>query len=1487
MTFNRNASINKLYPIFFMFLCSFKILKCQTEEDNSFSTCLANPNSLKDERCFNNVLKFENYQLNNLAQNNKGDFIIEFTGKAENVGNPNSRIFYGLTKDENYFFRDESTYTRKFDINYDEGINDENPFIELDSSKNLFVSIKNADSIEIQYLFSINSYNSMVELYDLNNNDNKYHIWSFSEFFNLREGEYLYPFSYEIFEFPQESEYIIVFIPKEIVDPNKSSAPFIIKFIFNSFENASVLKIVNFDNFNNKKILNVFLMDDNNDFVILYVENEGSRRRNSKIIPPGDWLTLRKTNNYKFSLQFYNNEIDRINNIEINFNNFYLMYDGEGLFIKSLYLNNLFVVFLYYNENHDFFNLELFELKDLNLLSSISCKMAKTFQMNNNKYFDVEKSLNDFVKINNNKLAFIFISYSYNYDASGNKIKQISESKEICILIININKDNNNIKEFYSFIDFDEFVPTNSILGFSYNNYLLFSSTTMPQDNSNNVLPDYLSMFMIFGYLNSPDDTIDISELFYDQESELNVNFFDYLTKKTRMENNIYNNNYKAIYFPAIPDEIKIYLHNGEEYIESDGNNVQLESSYTFCFDGIIEDFCSNRYNYGNSFGLIIEQDKELTKNSQYYFIEYQFIIKEIISFPINMNCPDNSASSDGTDNYGNEYNTDISNTDTQTCPQNFIYEDIFYYSRISRLKFKLCHPYCNECKELGTSDDDQKCTSCFPQYHLEDGQCIKDEEIISSSTQIDSTTQEETSQNIQEDLTTDTPAQCDYDCIEAGICNFDNFDNENNDFYEKIKNCEYISKYDGGNPIIIKNSNGYSAQITTLENEINTLQRNIQSNFSIIDLKDCADILRSQEGLNPDDDLIILKYENDNKVSNGYEKSIQYEVYLPNTNTKLDLSLCSETDINIYIPIELSEKTQALYDNLKDQGYNLFDKNDKFYLKFCTIYNSLNGTDVILPDRHNIYQQNKLECQNHCEYSDYSSESKYLKCQCQVTNEEKIETKNPEKITAKSFKKSFYDVLKYSNYKVLYCYNLVFRKVTIKENLGSIISNIYFIGYLISFCILCYTKATYLKKEISKLFENENDVKSNLDINNNNITIFRKNDIIDKQKLEQDEDNNEQINEKKDIEKNGKINEENIENLQNENTIKINIEKKEVEETKINNNIKIENNNIIRNNKIKNDIGHDDENKIYKSRNQPILEITLKDNLSENKNFESKDVLTNKLAIFDQKPYEMISKIPSERESIKSKKDSKKCEKEEKEQKDEKEALSNYELNDLEYDEALELDNRNFLNIYWYLLNREQIILFTFFNWNDFNLFSIKLSKLFLSICSDMAFNVFFFSDESMHKTYETGGEHDWFGQLAQIVYSTIISQLLQTFVNYLTMTDIHYYELKALKKDNKINSKEALSVIKCIKIKIIAYFISTFLMFLFFWYISSAFCAVYPNTQEIFIVDSLTSFLMGLLYPFVLYLIPTTLRVLSLKAKAQKNLKILYSLSDKIPIF
>ena len=98
------------------------------------------------------------------------------------------------------------------------------------------------------------------------------------------------------------------------------------------------------------------------------------------------------------------------------------------------------------------------------------------------------------------------------------------------------------------------------------------------------------------------------------------------------------------------------------------------------------------------------------------------------------------------------------------------------------------------------------------------------------------------------------------------------------------------------------------------------------------------------------------------------------------------------------------------------------------------------------------------------------------------------------------------------------------------------------------------------------------------------------------------------------------------------------------------------------------------------------------------------------------------------------------------------------------------------------------------------------------------MAFNVFFFSDESMHNVYVSGGEHDFIGQLAQMIYSTIASQILQVFINYLTMSDITYYAIKELINEKHINRNQIKSTMTCLKIKIVIFFISSFILFLLY---------------------------------------------------------------------
>ena len=226
----------------------------------------------------------------------------------------------------------------------------------------------------------------------------------------------------------------------------------------------------------------------------------------------------------------------------------------------------------------------------------------------------------------------------------------------------------------------------------------------------------------------------------------------------------------------------------------------------------------------------------------------------------------------------------------------------------------------------------------------------------------------------------------------------------------------------------------------------------------------------------------------------------------------------------------------------------------------------------------------------------------------------------------------------------------------------------------------------------------------------------------------------------------------------------------------------------------------------------------------------------------------------------------------------------SDFELNQLEYEKAIKLDKRTFCRLYCAQLKREHLIFFTFFNCDDYNLLSVKVSRSIFLMVGDMALNVFFFSDESMHKIFLNYGKYNFIQQIPQIIYTTIISQLIEIFLCYLSLTDKYIYQIK--KRTHNFNKKEIMKILKCIKIKLVVFFIFTFIFFVFYWYTVTTFCAVYENTQITFIKDSLLSFLLSILYPFIIYLIPSALRIITLK-NVKINLKCIYKLSDIIPFF
>ena len=623
-----------------------------------------------------------------------------------------------------------------------------------------------------------------------------------------------------------------------------------------------------------------------------------------------------------------------------------------------------------------------------------------------------------------------------------------------------------------------------------------------------------------------------------------------------------------------------------------------------------------------------------------------------------------------------------------------------------------------------------------------------------------------------------------------------------NEEIYQGIK-TNILNEYNisKGEEMIFQGENNFFFQITTIEKELTSLEmkNNNTSKFTLIDLFECEKLLKEQYEINENISLIIMKYE---KISNNaYERSLQYDVYEPYNKTKLDLSICDK-NIEIYVPVTLSEKTKYLYNDLKDFGYDLFNLNDPFYNDICTPYQSPEGTDVLLFDRVNSYfYNNDTTCQSNCEFSDYLFESNFLKCECDIKNSE-ININNAKSFNAKSIYESFYNVLKYSNYKVLKCTKLAFSMNSFSfSNIGSTLSILYFIIYFL-FLVVCFIKGIKLLKiEFSKISFKKNDMKQRSVDNKLNI------------------DSNEKIVKSKDEKFNNKKQKQDI------------IEKRKNIQT------------IIPSNPPK------------KKNYIQILKYNNNSNLSKNIFLGSKKKIEfNKIKSIDKNKSKLVKQT----------------------------SLDNYELNNSEYNIAKKFDKRNFIQIYCSLLKREHLFVFTFITTDDHNITYVKYSRFFFLLCTDMAMNVFFFADETMHKMFLDYGKYNFIQQVPQIIYSTAVSQLIEILICYLSLTDKYYYELKETKNISKNYIK---LILKYMRIKLALFFVFTLLLFVFYWYLITCFCAVYQSTQIAFIKDSLSSFILGLLLPFLQYLIPSLLRLIAVRSK--NNIECVYKLSNLIPLF
>ena len=652
---------------------------------------------------------------------------------------------------------------------------------------------------------------------------------------------------------------------------------------------------------------------------------------------------------------------------------------------------------------------------------------------------------------------------------------------------------------------------------------------------------------------------------------------------------------------------------------------------------------------------------------------------------------------------------------------------------------------------------------------------------------------------------------------------------------YDTIKN-EYIKKNKTeGNIIITKN---VIFEIT----DSNEQKTSINNNVSSIDLGECENKLKEKYNILKSESLIIFK--TDSKSEDLKTTYVQYEIYNPNTLEQLDLSICQDYPININIPILLDSEVELLYKSLNESGYNLFDANDSFYNDVCTTFETENNTDITIEDRRkHFYESNEnlTLCQIGCSFQNYNSKTKKSNCKCRVVHKNITTNTKDIQFYTEKFTTNFLKTLKHSNFLVLKCYKLIFDISKLNKNIGFIIMTILLILSII-FIFIHYIKyQNYLPFFINSILKNK----------------FYS-DKKDKNKKDKKTKNNKNI---KNIEKN--------KDNKNENKIMSIINKKSSNKSLQRKITKRRTNSL----KVKNKKNAPPPRKLNKSKTKRNNNIYNKIFNVNNSDCKFKNTFLRKKNKLNSSSILKLNKINIKPfNSIKNNKINHKI------------YYNDQELNTLEYNIAIEIDKRTYSQYYWSLLKKKHPILFTFYPNNDYNLTSIKLSLIILSFSLYFTINGFFFSDETMHKIFVNKGSLNFLERIPQILYSVIITTVINTSLKLLSLSELTILSIKKEKNLFSATNKTKI-IIKQLKIKFIIFFILNIILNLFFWYFISCFCAVYINTQILLIKDTLYSLSLSMIYPFGLYLLPGFFRIPALRAK-NKDKDCLYKISCLIAL-
>ena len=310
------------------------------------------------------------------------------------------------------------------------------------------------------------------------------------------------------------------------------------------------------------------------------------------------------------------------------------------------------------------------------------------------------------------------------------------------------------------------------------------------------------------------------------------------------------------------------------------------------------------------------------------------------------------------------------------------------------------------------------------------------------------------------------------------------------------------------------------------------------------------------------------------------------------------------------------------------------------------------------------------------------------------------------------------------------------------------------------------------------------------------------------------------------------------------------------------NKNKEIQNNNEI-------DKDNNNDNNVDKDKVNEQVTEQVKDNANNNINFNKKSEAHNTSPaiyiynlILGDVPEELIDE---EKEEVS---DSKIISKRE------YSFLNDGEINELDYDNSLFHDKRNIIRIYYSYLKYNCVLIFSFFVYEDFNLMLVKYALFIFYSLLYLTFNTVFFNNNTIHNIYINEGDYvinyHWWKIFLAFILSIIFIKLIKWWITFYRRKSL---SMKLLKRYTDAKN-EILRMIEQYHFHLKIFFPISCALFIFFWYYISTVFAVFRYSYWYLLINWAICAIFHVAYSIVLNIIPTVMRYISLKKEGRECL-------------